>query len=143
MNSATTYPAASSFRLVLTAFALLTAFLYAPPHASAHIAPTTRFTGVVQSIDYKNKTITFQPGANGSSLSLGWNWQTEFLADDKRVKSDSLKAGMRVKVKYISPVFGREYATKLEWNASMNPPPSQPAAATGSAHHGVLGAMEP
>ena len=98
------------------------------------MAPTTRYTGVVQSIDYKNKTITFQPGANGSSLSLGWNWQTEFLADDKRVKPDSLKAGTRVKAKYISPFLGREYATKLEWNALMNPTTPVPAAGLGSTH---------
>ena len=89
---------------------------------------------MVQSIDYKNKTITFQPRADGSFLSLGWNWQTEFIADDKRVKPEGLKAGMRVKVKYISPLFGREYATKLEWSAAMNPLPPLPSA-NGSPHH--------
>ena len=133
MNSEKNLLATFPFRLVLIVLALLPGLLCAPRPASAHVAPTTRFAGVVQSIDYKNKTITFQPGANGSSLSLGWNWQTEFLADDKRAKPDALKAGMRVKVKYLSPLFGREYAIKLEWNASTNPTAPQSGAGAGSA----------
>ena len=77
---------------------------------------------MIQSIDYNNKTITFLPDAAGKTLSLGWNRDTSFFADKKRVKAEALKAGTPVKVKYHSPLFGREFASKIEWDSAPGHP---------------------
>ena len=109
-------------RYVVLLLALAVGFVGAPRRAAAFGPQSTKLTGTIQTIDYKNKTVTFQPDAHGGSLSLGWTWSTEFLADGKRVKADAFKAGARVKVKYLSPLFGREYATKIELEPTTNPP---------------------
>ena len=110
-------------RFVLLAFALLGTAIYSTPCACAFGGPQqTRYVGVVQSIDYKNKTITFQPGPDGKTLSLGWTFETSFLADKRKVTADALKAGTKVKVKYHSPLFGRESASRVEWEQAPNSP---------------------
>ncbi len=121
MTSSLTPVSLRALRTHLAVCTLLLGFAWFPSSSSAHVAQTTRFTGLVQSIDYKSKTITFQPIPTGAPLSLGWNLTTEFLADDKRISADALKTGLRAKVKYISVLFGRKYATKVEWTTAASP----------------------
>ena len=122
----TTNPSVRPFgllRSVILPLALLAAVTCLPHRSAALGSQATRYSGVIQAIDYKNKTVTFQTDPHGSSLSIGWNWSTTFYADGKRVKADDFKVGMRVKVKYFSPLFGREYATKIELDSSPVRPP--------------------
>ncbi len=132
MNSSITPVPLRALRKHLAVCTLLLGFAWCSSSSSAHVAQATRFVGFVQTIDYKSKTFTFQSVPAGAPLNLGWNLTTEFLADDKRIPADALKVGVRVKVKYISVLFGRKYATKVEWTTAVNPAVSQPASASHS-----------
>ena len=122
MTSIRSIHRAALLRRAILLLAVL-AVLGCPAHRAAALgSQPTRFAGVIQAIDYKNKTVTFQAGPQGGSLSLQWHWTTEFYADGKKVKADAFKTGMHVKVKYLSPLFGREYATKIELDPPKGPP---------------------
>ena len=111
-------PPTSLLRFGILIFAFAAYLVCSPPRLSGAGMQTTKFTGIVQSIDPASKTIILKQVSTGVELKLNWFWDTMFLADDKRVKADVLKVGTQVEARYHSPLFGKEYATSIAWHSA-------------------------
>ena len=99
------------------AFVLLSVPVWIPQSAHAKGMQPLSTTGVVQAIDLTTKSITLQRATSGTPLKLVWYWDTQFFNSGRRMHPDALKVGTQVKVRYHSPLFGREFLTEIEWDS--------------------------
>ncbi len=121
MNSSSSSRPRKFLRCTFAAFVFFVTLVCMVPCASAGRMTSTKYAGVVESIDYQTKTVVFQRGSDGKDFQLSWYWDTTFVADGKHVKADALKAGTSVKVEYHEPLFGRRYISRIEWSATPDP----------------------
>jgi hypothetical protein len=69
--------------------------------------------GVVQSVDRSNRTLTIKLEGESRPQTFEWNKDTRFLRDWKSTTSAALKAGVAVRIRYHSPIFGKPFVTKV------------------------------
>ena len=99
-------------RSVLKLAALTFCFLTV---ASANALPPLEreSKGVVQSVDRSNRTLTIKLEAESRLQTFEWNKDTRFLRDWKSTTSAALKAGVTVRIRYHSPIFGKPFVTRV------------------------------
>ena len=99
-------------RSVLKLAALTFCFLTV---ASANAMPLLgrESNGVVQSVDRNNRTLTIKTEGESHLQTFEWNKDTRFLRDWKSTTSAALKAGVTVRIRYHSPIFGKPFVTRV------------------------------
>lgn len=81
----------------------------------ANSARSREKCGLIQSIDREHRALTLLPSKSDKALTFVWNKQTRFIHNSKFDSADSVKEGMRLRVYYHSPFFGKPFATKVVW----------------------------
>ncbi len=76
-------------------------------------------TGIVESIDSSTQMITFllddtDKGSEGR-IDIKWTRRTVGTVAGERVTLDDLRAGTRVTVRYVSPLFGPRVLKRISW----------------------------
>lgn len=69
--------------------------------------------GLIQSVDANNRTLTIKIEGESRLQTFEWNKDTQFLRDWKSTTSTDLKAGVAVRIRYHSPIFGKPFVTKV------------------------------
>jgi hypothetical protein len=69
--------------------------------------------GLIQSVDANNRTLTIKLEGESRLQTFEWNKDTRFLRDWKSTTSAALKAGVTVRIRYHSPIFGKPFVTRV------------------------------
>lgn len=94
---------------------LLVGALFTPHNVEARQPRARALCGVVQSIDARSHTLTFQPSKHDEPTTVVWHQDADFIRSGMPADSSALKAGLRVCVYYHLPFFGKPFATKIVW----------------------------
>lgn len=96
-------------------FALAVILWLAPLESQARPPRAREYQCVIQTIERDSRTMTLQCGKDAKALELVWTKQTTFLQDGKFADAAPLKTNQAVVVCYLSPFFGKKFATKVVW----------------------------
>jgi len=98
--------------------ALIAALCFIAPSVQAHTVHSRELDATVRTIQAETRTLVVVSAKTMSPLQFVWNKSTSFIEDDHVVDAAALREGLRVKIYYRSPFFGKPYLTKVIWNSS-------------------------
>ena len=98
--------------------ALLVALCLTAPAARAHSVHARELEATIQTIRMETRTLVVIPAKAKSAREMIWNKSTSFVEDGHFVDAAKLREGIRMKLYYHSPFFGKPYLTKVVWNSS-------------------------
>lgn len=94
---------------------LLTLGGFVTDEALARPVHARELQAVVQSIDFRNHTLTLANPQPRGPRTFVWKNNTPFLRNRKFVTAGELKEGTRVTAYFHSPFVGKPMVTKIVW----------------------------
>lgn len=80
--------------------------------------------GVIEMINHDASTLRIQRDGEAVPLTLVWNSRTRFVGDSRFVSAAELRQGAPVTVWYLTPLFGKRFATKIVIEPGLGRPSS-------------------
>lgn len=69
--------------------------------------------GVIEMIDHDARTLRIQRDGEAVPLTIVWNRLTDFVEGSHFVTAANLTKGTPVTIWYLTPLFGKRFATKI------------------------------
>jgi len=99
---------------ILPALLLAGAFAVAP-NAEARAPRARELCGIIQAVDPQSGSLTIQTSKENAPAVFVLKRDTRFIEDWKFADAGALKVGLRARVYYRSPFFGKPFVTKVVW----------------------------
>lgn len=93
--------------------ALCAALIATCSQASARTPRSRVQHGIIEMIDRGTRTLRIQREGQAVPLTLVWNSRTSFIESGRFVTAVVLTKGTPVTVWYLTPLFGKRFATKI------------------------------
>jgi hypothetical protein len=103
---------------ILAAIAVMVVVCLIAPSAQAHSVRARELEATIRTVRVETRTLVVISAKEKFPREMVWNRSTSFVENRQFVDAAKLREGIKVRVYYHSPFFGRPYLTKVAWNTT-------------------------